>query len=164
MVLSLVICFLVAVILALLGSILSDWLVKKIGSSYKDSIDKAGVPIVTFKNGNQSLNFLLDTGSDMSHIDTSVVKSLEDIETTKGDSVAIYTANGFKEGNNDWIRIPLKYRGQYYSEEFMPLDLHETFNSIKEETGIQLHGILGVTFLRNYRYVLDFDKMIAYTK
>ena len=84
MVLNLIICFLVAVILALLGNILSNLLAKKIGSSYMDSINKAGVPIVTFKNGDQNLNFLLDTGSDMSHIDTSIIESLEDVETIKG--------------------------------------------------------------------------------
>lgn len=163
MVLNLIICFLVAVILVLIGNLLNTWLAKNTGISYKDSMNKAGIPIVTFKNGNQNLNFLLDTGSDMSHIDTSIVKYLSDTEIIKGDSVAIYTANGSKEGNNDWIKIPLMYKDQHYFEEFMPLDFHDTFNSIKEETGIQLHGILGITFFRNYKYVLDFNKMIAYT-
>ena len=46
----------------------------------------------------------------------------------------------------------------------MPLDLHDSFEVLREDTGIQLHGILGGTFLRKYRYVLDYVDLVAYTK
>ena len=34
---------------------------------------------------------------------------------------------------------------------------------IKLEYGINLHGILGSTFFQKYRYVLNFDELVAYS-
>ena len=164
MVLTLIICFLVAVIAAFSRDTLSLWLSKKVGFPLKETITKEGIPIVTLKNGEKEFNFILDTGSTISHIDSTIKDSLSDVEEIKGDNLAVTTANGSVEGNNSWIRVPLNYKKQNFIEDFIPLDLHDSFEDIKEETGIQLHGILGGTFLRKYRYVLDYDDLVAYTK
>lgn len=164
MVLNLVICLLVVVVLALLGNICNEWLSKKTGVLLSESIESAGIPIVTLKNGNRSFNFLIDTGSDKSHISSEFVKLLVDTEKIEGEHLVITTANGSVEGEGDWLRVPLSHKGQSFIEDFMVLDLHDTFESLREEIGMQLHGILGITFLRKYRYILDFNELIAYTK
>ena len=43
-------------------------------------------------------------------------------------------------------------------------DLDKPFNNIKKESGVTIHGILGNNFFKKYKYVLDFDKLIAYSK
>ena len=164
MVLTLIICFLVAVIAAFSRDALNLWLSKKVGFSFEETMTDVGIPIVTLKNGEKEFNFLLDTGSDISHIDSNIKDSLSDTEEIKGDNLAVTTANGSIEGNSSWIRVPLNYKKQSFIEDFMPLDLHDSFEVLKEDTGIQLHGILGGTFLRKYRYVLDYDDLVAYTK
>lgn len=164
MVLTLIICFLVAVMAAFSRDALNLWLSKKVGFPLKETITKEGVPIVTLKNGEKEFNFILDTGSTVSHIDSAIKDSLSDVEEVEGDNIAVATANGSVESNNSWIRVPLNYKKQSFIENFMPLDLHDTFEDIKEETGLQLHGFLGNTFLRKYRYVLDYDDLVAYTK
>lgn len=163
MVLTLIICFLVAVIAAFSRDALNLWLSKKVGFPLKETMTDAGIPIVTLKNGEKEFNFLLDTGCDISHIDSNIKGSLSDTEEVEGKSFDIITANGSVEGNNSWIRVPLNYKKQSFIEDFMPLDLHDTFEALKEDTGIQLHGILGNTFLRKYRYVLDYNDLVAYT-
>lgn len=164
MVLILIICFLVAIIIAFSRNALNLWLSKKVGFSLKKTIASVGIPIVTLKNGEKEFNFILDTGSNISHIDSNIKDSLSDTEKGEGDNLAITTANGSIEGNNSWIRVPLSYKKQSFTEDFMPLDLHDSFEVLREDTGIQLHGILGGTFLRKYRYVLDYDDLVAYTK
>lgn len=164
MVLTLIICFLVAVIAAFSRDALNLWLSKKAGFSLKETMTDVGIPIVTLKNGEKEFNFILDTGSDISHIDSNVKDSLSDTEEVEGDNPTVITANGSVEGNNNWIRVPLNYKKQSFVEDFMLLDLHDSFEVLREDTGIQLHGILGGTFLRKYRYVLDYVDLIAYTK
>lgn len=164
MVLTLIICFLVAVIAAFSRDALNLWLSKKVGFPLKEIITKEGVPIVTLKNGEKEFNFILDTGSTISHIDSTIKDSLSDAEEVEGNNFAVATANGSIEGNNSCIRVPLNYKKQSFIEDFMPLDLHDSFEVLREDTGIQLHGILGNTFLRKYRYVLDYDDLVAYTK
>lgn len=164
MVLTLIICFLVAVIAAFSRDALNLWLSKKAGFSLKEIMTDVGIPIVTLKNGEKEFNFILDTGSDISHIDSNVKDSLSDTEEVEGDNPTVITANGSVEGNNNWIRVPLNYKKQSFVEDFMPLDLHDSFEVLREDTGIQLHGILGGTFLRKYRYVLDYVDLVAYTK
>ena len=161
---TLIIYFLVAVIIAFSRDALNLWLSKKIGVSFKKVITDVGIPIVTLKNGEKEFNFILDTGSDISHIDSNIMDSLSDTEEVEGDNLTVITASSSVEGNNSWVRVPLNYKRQSFIEDFMPLDLHDSFKALKEDTGIQLHGILGGTFLRKYRYVLDYDNLVAYTK
>ena len=164
MVLTLIICFLVAVIIAFSRDALNLWLSKKTGFPLKETITDAGIPIVTLKNGEKEFNFILDTGSNISHINSNIKDSLSDTEEIKGDNLTITTANGSIEGNNSWIRVPLNYGKQSFIEDFMPLDLHDSFESLREDTGIQLHGILGGTFFSKYGYVIDYKDLIAYIK
>ena len=55
MVLTLIICFLVAVMAAFSRDALNLWLSKKVGFPLKETITKEGVPIVTLKNGEKDL-------------------------------------------------------------------------------------------------------------
>lgn len=45
--------------------------------SFKEALDLAGLPVVTFNVGKHKVNFLLDTGSDSSSINMSVLPSLK---------------------------------------------------------------------------------------
>lgn len=163
MVLTLFICFLVLLTAAIAKTAISYEISKRrTGISFKESLDLADLPVITMYNNDRKLNFLLDTGSNISHIDSSIDNlSCEAIEK---ESLNITTAGGELKGGEKWLRIPLAYKKQNFSEDFMALELHETFAQIKKETGVQIHGILGNSFFTKYRYTLNFDEMIAYTK
>ena len=71
------------------------------------------------------------------------------------------------EGNNrvlKSVQMPLYYKNQNYEELFLVSDMSKAFNEVKAHSGVTLHGILGVTFLTNYEYVLDFQELVAYSK
>ena len=61
-------------------------------------------------------------------------------------------------------RICLSYKGGQYEYDYLISDMKDAFTNIKQTTGVTLHGILGSKFFNTYKYVLDFDKMIAYSK
>lgn len=137
---------------------------RKTGISIKESMDLTDLPVVTMLNNGTKLNFLLDTGSDKSHLNSSVIKKIKDYERMEGMNTDLISATGVVNSQNNWIKMPLQYKKETFIEEFMLINLDDPFNAIKEESGVQIHGILGNSFFKKYRYILDFDELVAYTK
>lgn len=129
--------------------------------SFKESIDLTELPVVTFYNGDKKINFLLDTGSNISYINKSVVSSFT-VTPVQGSSTFIGV-----EGNKNETSLcsmTLKYRDNIFEEVFSLADMDKAFDSVKKESGVTIHGILGSKFFEKYRYVLDFKELIAYIR
>ena len=163
MVLNLIICFLIVVAVDLLIGQFAIWRSKRNGLSLKKSIDPLEVPIITMENGGKEYNFLLDTGSNKSHLNSRLLKSIKDYEVLKDDDSPVATGGGTVNGGG-WIRMPLQYKKQSFTEDFLLLDLQESFKSVYEESGVQLHGILGCDFFRKYGFIFDFNDMVFYRR
>ena len=128
--------------------------------SFREALELTELPIVAFKINGKNLHFLLDTGSNRSIINKKIAEKLEAV---KQDGVKAYGLEGkVVEGYNTILRF--NYRDKYFEEGFQVLDMTEPFRNVKHDTGVTLHGILGNSFLEKYKYVLDFNKMIAYPK
>ena len=129
--------------------------------SFKEAMDLVELPVVTFYNGDTKLNFLLDTGSNVSYINSSIIPLLVHEKTDKEmNTIGI-------EGNkvsNQFCKMSVTYKNQVFEEEFSIADLDEAFSVVKQESGVQIHGILGSKFFDKYKYVLDFKELIAYIK
>lgn len=129
--------------------------------SFKPGFALTELPIVSLYQGDVSFNFLLDTGSNDSIIDSNV---LDRIEHTPSDK----TSNLYgMEGNAQVVRrcnITVSHEGVDYPYEYLICDMKQAFGKIKAESGVTLHGIIGSKFFNEYKYVLDFDSLIAYSK
>ena len=129
--------------------------------SFKEAMDLVELPVVTFYNGDKKLNFLLDTGSNVSYINSSIIPILVHEKTDKEmNTIGI-------EGNkvsNQFCKMSVTYKNQVFEEEFSIADLDGAFSVVKQESGVQIHGILGSKFFERYKYVLDFKELIAYIK
>ena len=122
--------------------------------SFRESMDLTDLPVVTFYQGNKKVNFLLDTGSN-----DSIIK----LEHEKLDVVSeIYGIGGKTFAPH--TKIAFKYKDLTFKYNFQVVDLSPTFNTIKEQTGVVIHGILGSCFFREYKYILDFNNLVAYSK
>lgn len=135
---------------------------KKVNVSFKEAMDLTELPVVTFINNDKKINFLLDTGSNMSQINSSVLKSL-DLKYSMTNRGAKVTG---MEGNAREVNLCtmfLTYKNKVFIDDFQINDLDRAFNMIKRETGVQIHGILGSLFFKKYKYVLDFNELIAYS-
>ena len=133
--------------------------------SLKESLDLTGIPIVTFTQENVKYNFLLDTGSDISYINSKIVdNSAIKYDATDYKLAGFISAGGLSSSDIKIINIPFEYKRTSFKESFAVLDLTESFAQIKEENGVTLHGILGNTFFTKYGYILDFKELKFYTK
>lgn len=126
--------------------------------SFKEGLDLTELPIVTFKQGDKKLHFLLDTGSNISYINSDVIKDIE-VEDLDASSNTV-GVGGTMETKH--YNIKIGYKDQEFVEEFGALDLSGAFSSIEAESGIKLHGIIGNRFFEKYKYILDFRELIAY--
>lgn len=129
--------------------------------SFKEAMELTELPVVTFYNNKQKLNFLLDTGSNDSHIDKGILNTLDYIPL--GMSRPVITV-GMQPIHAECCDMVISNKNQNFSSRFNITDLHDAFKAIKNESGVQMHGILGSTFFQSYKYVLDFDELIAYLK
>ena len=59
--------------------------------------------------------------------------------------------------------MSIRYKGKDYSEEFQSIDMSIPFSNLKSDFGVNLHGILSSTFFQKYKYVLNFDELVAYS-
>lgn len=132
------------------------------GMSFKESMDLTNLPIVTFLSNGIKLHFLLDTGSDFSHISKSMLPKLKYERFKQGDMEFIGV-----EGNkriSEAVSLGISYKNRGYQNLFYASDLEEAFDIVKDTTGVQIHGILGSIFFQEFKYVIDFEELIAYSK
>ena len=163
MVLKIVIILLAVVLLAVIINGAEDYCKqkKRENMSFREAMDLVELPIVTFYNKDTKLNFLLDTGSDLSYINKSVLPSLEYEEGNESRNIISVGGNSQSLGCCD---MTVTYKNQKFVDRFYISDLDEAFGAIKAETGAQIHGILGSKFFAKYKYVLDFKSLIAYSR
>ena len=129
--------------------------------SFMESMNLTELPVVTFYQEDKKFNFLLDTGSSDCIIDSNILDQIAHEESD-------LQSNLFGlEGKRRLVkacRICLSYKGGQYEYDYLISDMKDAFTNIKQTTGVTLHGILGSKFFNTYKYILDFDRLIAYSK
>lgn len=131
--------------------------------SFKEAIDLVELPVVTFISNGRKLNFLLDTGANNSILNESVAKSMK-LKLEEFDGVETNTAGG-NINLNTIVNLDIKYdEKRVYNESFLISNMDEAFNSVKEETGVMIHGILGSNFFTRNKYIIDFDSLALFVK
>lgn len=123
------------------------------------------LPIITLINNKVPLNFLLDTGSNISHICPSAAKL---IKTRKSKSNATTEVAGLGTVNKGVtmckaeLHDTLNHKYKVYLS--ISENLEKTAKYIHENTGVMIHGLLGTDFLQKYNYTIDFKSLEVYTK
>lgn len=161
MVFEFVVFLLIVIIVAIIANGVQNYDRNKVEMSFRESMNLTELPIVTFYNGSTKLNFLLDTGANLCVINSRIIDSLNYKKLDEKGSIF------GMEGNSvdiDYISMDFTYNNKSYSSSFQVVDMQEAFDRIKQESGVTVHGILGSKFFEEYKYVLDFKELIAYTK
>ena len=127
--------------------------------SFKEGLDLTELPIVTFNQGGTKLHFLLDTGSNISYIDSSVLPNIKATDLNECSNTFGVEGTGIETHH---YNIEIGYKDQTFVEEFGAVDFSGAFGAIEKSSGIKLHGIIGNRFFEKYKYVLDFRELIAY--
>lgn len=129
--------------------------------SFRESMDLTGLPMVTFYQGDRKYNFLFDTGSNDNIIDASV---LDEVDYEKVDYEGTLSGLDGKVHKVDKCNITFSYKDEVYPFDYLIKDMRAPFDLMKNDYGVNLHGVIGSRFFNKFKYVLDFDALIAYTK
>lgn len=136
-------------------------IVNKKQVSFKEALDLTGLPIVTFKQGENKINLLLDTGSSNSVILPSVLNIFKHEKLNEGGTIFGMEGNIIE---TVFVSMDFILNNSNYSEKFQVVDMSSAFNSLKQDTGVTIHGILGNSFFEKYGYVIDYKDFVAYAK
>ena len=125
--------------------------------SLSHGLTSIGLPTIPVEVNNKKLCFILDTGSTCILIDSTVVEYFKDIIELVGD----YYISGIEGTKHkvDMITLPFNFEGQIYKPKFCVRPLLDAFKSIEDESGIQVHGLIGTDFLLKNKWIIDFNEL-----
>lgn len=124
-------------------------------------IEKVGLPLIV-TSSKPNLCFLIDTGATHNVIFSFVLESIKDSVSFVDSSNTIMGIEG-NSTDVPQIEIDLDFQGNKSKSIFSILDANNAISKIQTESGIQIHGILGIPFLIQNEWILDF-KQLTITK
>lgn len=145
----------------MIGRLINKFLQPKDTISFKQGFDLTSLPVCTFTQGEKKLNFLLDSGSNDNIIDQRCLENIEYNMMKETNSLS--GLDGIKH-QVSICSIDIEYKLHHYPFYYLIKDMSGPFDDIKESTGVTIHGILGSKFFNEFKYVLDFDELVAYSK
>lgn len=121
------------------------------------------LPIIALSNNGNVLNFLIDSGSNISHICAEYYEALdaELLGTYEEGEVA---GLGATNTGVTMCSTTLKdiLGNEYKVNLSVSNQLSAVAKSIEASTGVQIHGLLGTDFLKVNNYVIDFKALAVY--
>lgn len=118
-----------------------------------------GLPLLIVKAQAKHLCFLLDTGSNINVLDRRVAEFFQLSESpTRQKQFGI---DGTLK-TSAVVEMAFSLEEREYKANFSVMDLSSAFGKVEEESGIQIHGLLGCSFMEQQKWVLDFEKLCLF--
>lgn len=115
-----------------------------------------GFLTITLHANQKPFHFIIDTGSNVSHIDTAAAGLLNNPKTSFHNPMIIGISGSLKSTGT--IHQIFTNDIFTFEHDFLVSDLSALFSSIQEEEDFTIHGIIGTDFLSKYRCHIDFKK------
>ena len=117
-------------------------------------LNQTKLPIIVIEIEDKHLCFILDTGSTCCLIDSNVVKNIVE-------PIGDYCISGIDGTKHkvDVVILPFNFEGYTYKPKFCVQQLSDAFKEIAEDSGIQVHGLLGTDFLIENKWIIDFKEL-----
>ena len=123
-------------------------------------LTKFSLPLIIVKAQAKNLCFLLDTGSNINVLDRRVA---EFFQLSGGTAKQRQFGIDGELQTTDVVKLAFSLEEQEYKGNFSVMDLSSAFGKVEEESGIQIHGLLGCSFMEQQKWILDFEKLCLYT-
>lgn len=119
-------------------------------------LPQVGLPLLIVKAQVKSLCFLLDTGSNINVLDKRVAEFFQ----LSGGTVQQqqFGIDGTLQ-TTDVVEMTFSLEEREYKADFSVMDLSSAFGKVEDETGIQIHGLLGCSFMEQQKWILDFENL-----
>ena len=127
--------------------------------SLQQSLIHLGLPLILIKAQAKNLCFLLDTGSNINVLDRRVAEFFQlSSGTVQRQQFGI---DGTLQ-TTDVVKLTFSLEEREYKADFSVMDLSSAFGKVEEESGIQIHGLLGCSFMEQQKWGLDFEKLCLF--
>lgn len=124
--------------------------------SIATGIQKLSMPLLDVKIANLKLTFLIDTGATHNVIASFVYEQMKDIFVLLNDNNRMMGIEGnYKE--TPVVETLVNIAETSMRTKFSVINMNDTVIQIQDETGLQLHGLLGIPFLMDNKCILDFS-------
>lgn len=123
------------------------------------NISKTGIPIILVKAQAKNLCFLLDTGSNINVLDRRVSEFFQLSQSTIRQKQ--FGIDGTLQ-TSAVVELTFSLEEREYKANFSVMDLSSAFGKVEAESGIQIHGLLGCSFMEHQKWVLDFEKLCLF--
>ena len=127
--------------------------------SFKETIDKTNLPIVSLSQGDKTFNFLIDSGATTSVLNEDTIK---DLQHTPLQGKSEICGVGDNNCETYYVGVQLSAKKCNFIEIFEVCNI-ATFTYIEQCTNVKIHGLLGSPFLKRYNFLIDYNKNKAYT-
>lgn len=126
-------------------------------------LEKAGLPLILTTENPRNLCFLIDTGSTENVIFNFVYQHLKEYFKETADEQNIMGIDGSLQSTLI-VNADLHFDDLSYNAPFAVLEANDAIQQVQAETGIQIHGVLGIPFLIENKCLIDFDKLTIQNK
>lgn len=122
-------------------------------------LEKAGLPLILSTETPKNLCFLIDTGSTRDVIFDFVYQHFKDHFMLTTETQNIMGIDGSLKPTII-VNADLHFDDLRYKAPFAVLEANDAIAQVQAETGIQIHGVLGIPFLIDNKCLIDFEKLI----
>lgn len=123
-------------------------------------IEKTGMPLILTSGKKKNVCFLIDTGSTHNTLFSFVYEHFKDeFRIIEENQKTMGIESRFQDSTT--VEGTFNFDGTEYTSTFAVVKANDAIAKIQEETGVQLHGILGIPFLMENKWKIDFEKMIV---
>lgn len=119
---------------------------------------EVGLPLLIVKAQAKNLCFLLDTGSNINVLDKRVAEFFQlSGRTVQQQQFGI---DGTLQ-TTDVVKLTFSLEEREYKADFSVMDLSSAFGKVEEESGIQIHGLLGCSFMEQQKAVHQHVRLVG---
>ena len=123
----------------------------------QQSLIQVGLPLLIVKAQAKNLCFLLDTGSNINVLDKRVA---EFFQLSGGTAQQQQFGIDGTLQTTDVVKLTFSLEEREYKADFSVIS--SAFGKVEEESGIQIHGLLGCSFMEQQKWGLDFEKLCLF--
>ena len=118
------------------------------------------MPLILTSGKKKNVCFLIDTGSTHNTLFSFVYEHFkDDFRIIEENQKTMGIESRFQDSTT--VEGTFNFGGTEYTSTFAVVKANDAIAKIQEETGVQLHGILGIPFLMENKWKIDFEKMIV---
>lgn len=121
-------------------------------------LQKTGLPLILTSGRLANICFLIDTGSTHNIIFDFVYEHFKSEFRLLSEKGSMMGFEGCSKPT-ELVEATFNFEGQDYTSRFSILDASEMIKKLQEESGVQIHGILGIPFLIENKWIIDFNKL-----